>query len=679
MQKIAYFPLLRLLVPFCVGILFYVSGLKVVWFSEFWYNLILLVSIVVVLIVLLMVQLFFNIKIIVSFVIDIGLVVFGYFLSYYQDSVHHPDFIGNKTDVHKPLYMIVKPLDIVVHKAEYNRVVFNVYQIFNSDKNKWENVRGKIMIRITPIIPVDSIYHPNAYYLLNTQLQEVSEPGNPYVFNYAEYLKRHGIYHTGSLKRKDEMKFLSIQKRWGINELALYTKYRLFQYFKSNKFLDKSSQQIAIAFLTGFDDEIENDIVQSFVYAGTIHILSVSGFHTGLIFLLLTFIFSLVDPYKRYRWIRAITIISVLFFYAFMCGFFPPIVRASIMLSLLVIRQYFYTDRILHPLNVLSAAAFFILVMNPLYINDMGFLLSFSAMVGLIYFSPRYNFNSRILQSIWDLVSISIGAQLGTLPIALYYFHSFSSLFILANLLIIPLASVILILCILSLIPISYISIILNYLIQILIHLSNSNYFSRTYFNWVHFTLVDSIFLTSLIISFYAVMKKIQQQEWHWVVGINVLVFILSIWVIVHHLLFIQSYRKIKMCLYAERDRSTLWIQYHNTLIFNSIHPDNFDANNGWQRNMLLKECLVAFKYHPFNFIKLKEKKVIICNQIQDTILIKRIKPNFIIWNVRGIPYLNAKYNQGERIYWITQQKTHASLPPFIIPVRTKEYIEISL
>jgi len=84
------------------------------------------------------------------------------------------------------------------------------------------------------------------------------------------------------------------------------------------------------------------------------------------------------------------------------------------MLSLVLLQQYIYTDRIIHTLNILSAAAFFVLVINPLFINDVGFLLSFSAIIGLAYFSPKMIFENRFIQSIWDIVSMSIGAQVAT-------------------------------------------------------------------------------------------------------------------------------------------------------------------------------------------------------------------------------------------------------------------------
>ncbi|GAB4201330.1 MAG: ComEC/Rec2 family competence protein [Bacteroidia bacterium] len=671
------FPLLRLLLPFVGGILLYVY-VSDHWISaDFWHNLSLLLLFIVVLIVLLVLNLFFRLKFIISLMIDIGLVLFGYELSYYQDTSHHPNFLGREINTNEKAYLIVKPSDVVLHKEKYNRLIFDVCRVFSITEKNWKNTRGKIMVYVSDNIPIDSMFHPNAYYLLNVRLKNIADIHNPYLFNYSEYLKRQGIYHTATIKDKRDVQYLCIQKSWGIQEWALFARYKIIEYFKHNRFLNKDGQSIAIAFLTGFDDEMDNNIIQSFIYSGTMHILSVSGFHTGLLFLLISFIFSLIDPYEKRKWLRLFVIVFCLFFYAFISGFSAPIVRAAIMLSLAVLHRYFYTDRIIHPLNILSAAAFFVLTINPLYINDAGFLLSFSAMIGLMYFSPKYHFENRIIQSIWDIVSMSVGAQLATLPVALYFFHSFAFLFILANLVIIPLSTIIMFVSIAALIPLSFISIVLNKLIGLLIYLNHYFYKIGAYYDWIHFTFTDSLMLSVLLVGGYIVFEKIRNKEKHWIAGVNFVVLIVSIWILIHWLQSIQTYQKRGIYVYSDKEKMMCWIEKSNRITFN--HLDSA-ALRYWARDMLLKNHIQSFRIYSFNYVYCNNTKILIGNNLKDTVLIKSIRPDILIWNNKQLPamkYLDIP--ELKTIYWTKKNnRNKEKLPSKMIAVSDKEIIKIA-
>ncbi|MCX7728064.1 MAG: ComEC family competence protein [Bacteroidia bacterium] len=678
MQKFARFPLLRLLIPFVGGVLLYLNIPQNLLFNDFENNVLLLICLIILLSALLFLQLFLNIKWIITLLIDIGLLLFGYELSYYQEISHQPDFLGNKVKSNEKQYLIVKPQDIVVHKGDYNRLVFKVYKVLNQRNEKWENVLGKVMVYSPKQIAIDTIFHPNVYYVLQVRLKEVLAVDNPYAFDYSKYLKRQGIYYTAFINNMSQIQSVGVQKRWGVSEWALFVRYSVVKYFKHNALLSKTSQSIIIALLTGFDDEIENTIVQSFIYSGTLHILSVSGFHTGLLFLMLSFIFSFLDPYQKRKWLRTILTVCTLFFYAFISGFSAPVVRAAIMLSLFIIHQYFYTDRYIHPFNILSAAAFIILVFNPLFIDDVGFLLSFSAMIGLVYFSPHYYFENRILQNIWSIISMSIGAQVGTLPVALYFFHGFAFLFILANIVIIPLSTLIIFFSLMAFIPLSLISVLLNYLVHWLIYLNDFFCNWGMYYNWIHFNFTDSIFLLILIVGVYVVLKKILNKEIHWIVGTSFVIFILSIWMLVHHIIWVNSYKNNSFTLYSEKNTTTYWIQNKNRLTFNRL--DSLSMSN-WIKNLLLKNCIRAYRVHSFNYVNLSGNKILICTHLSDTLLIKYIKPKILIWNSKILPHSKwVHLPELKKIYWVhSNQMIPNNLSYKVISVYNKQLTELSL
>ncbi|GIV27065.1 MAG: hypothetical protein KatS3mg027_0879 [Bacteroidia bacterium] len=463
MQRFARYPLLRLLLPFISGILLYLFFSENLRSFTVFQQFLLALSLLIVLAILLIIQLYKNIHLIITFFIDIALIIFGYELCYFQDLRNYDTSVNHHLVENFHQQILVKPCDIIVHKENFSRLVVESHTLFDTQKRTYKTIKGKIMIYFPDELNIDSIFHPNRYYLISAKLKTILPNENPYAFNYSEYLNRQGIYTIANINSLSEIIPLNIKEKWNIQEWTLFVRHKIVEYFKTNIYLSEQAKAIASALLTGFDDEIDNQIIQSFSHSGTIHILSVSGFHTGLLFLMITFIFNLFDPYKKWRWARIITTIFILFFYAFMAGFSPPIVRASIMLSLIVIQQYLYTDRIIHPLNILAAAAFFVLLYNPFFIDDIGFLLSFSAMIGIIYFSPKYIFENQIVQSIWDIASMSIGAQIGTLPFVLYFFHSFSFLFILSNLLIVPLTTIIMFIAILALFPVPFFSRYLKY------------------------------------------------------------------------------------------------------------------------------------------------------------------------------------------------------------------------
>jgi competence protein ComEC len=669
----ARFPLLRLLGSFIAGILSYIyfSETPVLFKLESFY---ISTGIIVLYVLLVIAQFYFNLKTIVSLVADIALFILGYQLCYYQDLSHHSSFIGNKISFNETQLVIVKPKDVVVHKDQYSKLFVKSFKIYDAQKGKWENIKGDILVYSS--FDLDSIYQPDAYYLLSAKLQAPSSSQNPYLFNYAEYLKKQDVYYVAYIKNKSELKFLHKQKILDIRELALITRYKIIKYFKSNVYLSETNKNIAIALLTGFDDELDNEIIQSFVYSGTLHILSVSGFHTGLLFLLITFIFSLIDPYKRWRWTRIILTIFILFFYAFLSGFAPPIVRAAIMLSLIVIQQYIYTDRILHPLNVLSAAAFFVLAYNPFYINDVGFLLSFSAMIGIVYFSPKMIFENKIVQNIWDIVSMSIGAQLGTLPFALYYFHGFAFLFFIANIIIIPLSTIIMFVAISALIPLSFLSIVLNYLISIMIYLNNWIANTKTYFDWIHFNFLDGFVLSVLIIGTSIFIKKIIEKEMHWIYLFNFIIGTIAIWIFVHHLIYLMNYQKKKIYLYIDKKQFKCWIQKENIIIFNKL--DSADLNY-WAKNLLLKNCIDKYSIYPFNFIQFKNKKIFIARQMIDTNIIIASKPNVIIWDIRkDWVFERFNYSTLEKIYLLeTRRKAKTIYFDKVKVLKSGDFIEL--
>jgi competence protein ComEC len=206
--------------------------------------------------------------------------------------------------------------------------------------------------------------------------------------------------------------------------------------------LSQEAFSICSALLVGYDDEIDSEVMQSFSHSGTLHILSVSGMHTGVLYAVLIFLFSLIDKYDKYKKTKFVFIMLGLWLFVLVTGLSPSILRAALMLSLVLVGKTFYKQG--NSYNTLLLSAFLLLLYNPYLIKDVGFLLSYCAVFGIMYLYPilqkLYFFENKILQTTWSGVIMSVSATVFTLPISLYFFHQFPIWFVFSNMIIIPIS-----------------------------------------------------------------------------------------------------------------------------------------------------------------------------------------------------------------------------------------------
>ncbi|MDR1372561.1 MAG: ComEC/Rec2 family competence protein [Dysgonamonadaceae bacterium] len=209
---------------------------------------------------------------------------------------------------------------------------------------------------------------------------------------------------------------------------------------------DDKEFSVAAALMFGYRAEMDKDLQQTFAATGSAHILSVSGLHFSILYGILYFIFSFLGNSQRGMIIRQAIILPLLWFFAFMTGMPPPVVRAASMLTLWGIGNSF----LLQPfsLNTVGVAAFFMLLYNPYGLFDVSFQLSFSAMLAILLIYPKlfelYQSRNPVLRYVWGMSCVSVAAQLGTAPLSIYYFHQFPLLFLLTNLFAIPVTGILL-------------------------------------------------------------------------------------------------------------------------------------------------------------------------------------------------------------------------------------------
>ncbi len=281
--------------------------------------------------------------------------------------------------------------------------------------------------------------------LIPANYNEVKPPDNPHEFNYKRYLYYKHIVHQAFLYPNQ---YLVLPTNSG-NALFKWA-YALRDYFVllyAQYIPDVDAQNLLVALVLGYRSDLSKEIVSAFTDTGTTHVLSVSGLHVGIIYYVLNvFLGFFAQRIPNGAIIKAALIFTLIWVYALLTGLSPCICRAAVMISFIVIGKA--GNKQINTYNLIACSALLLLLIDPFLLTDVGFQLSYLALTGIIYLQPKiYNWflpEKYITKQIWMLCSVSLAAQVATLPVTLYYFHQFPNYFLLANLVVIPLSTILL-------------------------------------------------------------------------------------------------------------------------------------------------------------------------------------------------------------------------------------------
>jgi len=270
--------------------------------------------------------------------------------------------------------------------------------------------------------------------------EKTQGPLNPFEFDYKNYLANQNIFHQVFLNREEYSMIGNDPPSYLIGK-SLEIR-RLASNQLSEFIADSSVLMVAKALLIGERSSITDELRDAYAHTGAIHILAISGLHLGIIYGFLLFVFT---RFRKTWWFVLLSLLS-LWFFAFIAGLPPSVVRAAFMFSVLAIGQLMHRKSNVH--NTLFLSAFVLLLINPNVLYDVGFQLSYLAVLGIIItYQPLkqfLHFKSIILNKAWALTCVSISAQLLTAPLIVYYFHNVSLIFFVTNLVVVPLTTAIL-------------------------------------------------------------------------------------------------------------------------------------------------------------------------------------------------------------------------------------------
>lgn len=274
--------------------------------------------------------------------------------------------------------------------------------------------------------------------IVYTELSGINPPLNPHQFDYRNYLEGLGITNQMRLGGNDF--FMAQNAERTIYGVAAKFRNQIIDNLKKANF-GKEELGIIQALLLGQRNEISAETYNNYKNAGAVHILAVSGLHIGILLLLLQFILRPIERLPKGKTIKLILIVGLLWGFALLAGLSASVVRAVTMFSF--VAYALYLKRPGNTFNILALSMFAILLaINPMLLFQVGFQMSYAAVFAIVWIYPLlerlWNPKNKIARYFWQLLSVSIAAQLGVLPISLFYFHQFPGLFFVSNLLIVP-------------------------------------------------------------------------------------------------------------------------------------------------------------------------------------------------------------------------------------------------
>jgi competence protein ComEC len=583
--------------------------------------------------------------------INLSMAALGLLLTHQQDIRNRDAWLGHYyQDGAAMMVTLAEPL---VEKAKTYKAEADVNYVQIDDG--WKAVEGKIIIYLKKDSAIGSLGF-NSRLLLANKLQPIKNSGNPGAFDYARYNAFRGIHHQVYV-RPGEFRILpGVPPGW-LDAILLSIKNYVLQVLKQN-IAGEEESAVAEALLVGYKNDLDKDLLQAYSNTGVVHIIAISGLHLALIYGVLVWVLS---PLKQNRFnniLKALIILCILWMFGLVAGAAPSIIRSAIMFSFILFGQLLGRKASIY--NTLSGAAFVMLSYNPFNLWDVGFQLSFGAVLSIVIFmEPIYKWwyiRNKLLDNIWKLTSVTLSAQVLTFPIIIYYFHQFPLMFIISNFVAVPLSAIILKLELLLVLFSFYepaahhIGQLLHYGIWLLnSFIKNIDQLPNAVYDNIHVNLLQTYLLYGLIIaaSFWLTRK--------WKPGLHLaLVFILAF-------LAVDVYEKTgalssaKMVVYNVPKRTAIDFIHTNQVQFVG---DTAVAADPLLNNFHLKPARVAYRTEQHTtltplrfqkpFIYFHEKKILLLDKPLKFETSKKINVDVIVISNNPriyIPKLHEAFN----------------------------------
>ncbi len=493
----------------------------------------------------------------------------------------------------------------------------------------WKHAEAKILM----FLPKTEALTYGQSILVLGKPQKISPPLNPDEFDYQKHMHYKSISHRHFIKPGGYILTDLLNGRLSIKGLSLRIRDHLSRIIDSS-ITDRETKAIMLALMTGQRDYLNEDNYNSFVQTGIIHVLAISGLHVGIIYMFLIF---LLKPLHRKKWSKSLSYclkISILIIFAFTTGLSPSVMRATLMFIIMIIGKML--NRNSHILNSVFSSFFLLLLIDPFKLFDVGFQLSYSAVLGIILFQPLIfkliEFRFKFFIWIWQLSTVAIAAQFGTLPFSLYYFKQFPTYFLLGNIFAIPFV---------------FIATILGF---IMIPASFIPYISHPITSAIEFITVYFLKLISVLQSLpYGLIKPIQIEVCQ---GIMLAALIMNSYLVIRirnwKLLFLSLGCVIVFIGFDIKDK-VLSLNEKGIIIYNLPNISCLELVDGNTSFIILKDVskhyIDKINYHVINHILRQKRKTELSDYSEISKKLPIIKKDghlLICWNGKSIAILNG-------------------------------------
>jgi competence protein ComEC len=433
-------PFIRLLLPLIAGIMLQ------------WYFQISLPVIIVALIsfsssfllfFLLPVALRFKLQALHGFIIHLLLISAGLWLTWQKDIRHDVKWYGNFYI--DGTYLVVRINEPLTEKAKSFKTDGYVESVLQNGRNI--PCKGKLLLYFSKDSSLPDLQYGDKI-IIKKKLQRIKNSGNPGAFNYERYAGFQGIFHNIFLKRNDWTVVSSENgnSKNNFTQFIFNARAYVLSVLRNSIHSGKDELGIAEALLIGYTNDLDKDLVQAYSNTGVVHIIAISGMHLALIYVMLVWLFAKIPLINKSKTGQVILILICLWLFALLTGASASVLRAAVMFSFIAVGKNFSKQSTIY--NSLAASAFVLLCYNPYYLWDVGFQLSYLAVLGIVIFQkPIYKclyIKNKWLDKVWKLAAVSSAAQLLTFPVCIYYFHQFPNLFLITNIIAVPLSGFIL-------------------------------------------------------------------------------------------------------------------------------------------------------------------------------------------------------------------------------------------
>lgn len=432
------YPFIRILVPFMIGIILSMKFHNENSVELMWWLIPILICFLIGMVIHRRIT--YGNKSVFGVALMLGIFFAGYLWSLVFNlslGSNHYRTLLNDTE-----YMVCQLSSDPIEKERSYQAFAKVVEVIDSNRKHYP-ANGKILLYFEKCDTLKHFHYHDKLVLPSRSVAEIKQAMNPSGFDYKRYLALRGVFYSVYLEKESYL--LQPNTAFSLKAVAGKVRRTLIRILQQSS-LSGDEFALVNALVLGYDQFLNQDIKLSYSNAGAMHILCVSGLHVGIIYMVISFLMTVIPGVRKLhkRW-QVLLIMLFIWIYAFITGLEPAVMRASVMFTLVAIGKSMHRKSRIY--NTLAASAFIMLVINPNMLSYVGFQLSYLAVFGIVWLQPYivswWYPKCRLLRYFWELIAVSLAAQIILFPLLIYYFHKLSLLFFITNLFAIPGAALI--------------------------------------------------------------------------------------------------------------------------------------------------------------------------------------------------------------------------------------------